>query len=92
MTTDETDFERLQSDKASKFLKTLREESGHTNGCPICGSGAWSHEDMIYGYCQDCGFDLITATSISYAADTAKFYQSKKFDRDQQKGMPDGLT
>jgi uncharacterized protein (DUF983 family) len=66
-----TDFdpERFQSDKTSAFLKSLREESGHANGCPVCGSGAWSHEDMIFGYCQDCGFDLITATSISYAGD-----------------------
>jgi len=87
-----TDFERLQSDNTSKFLKTLREESGHTNGCPICGSGAWSHEDMIFGYCQDCGFDLITATSISYAAamnQATDFYQGKYVDPRDRALAPD---
>jgi len=64
-----TDFERIQSDNSSTFLAQLRNESGHSNGCPVCGSGAWSHEDAVYGYCQDCGFDLMTATAFSYAGD-----------------------
>ena len=89
-----TEFARIT------FLADLRKESGQREGCPVCGSEAWI-EDGSFGYCEDCGFDLVTEFSLTRTRNETSapepmtlnqaqvFYQGKQFDHDQQKGDPD---